>query len=94
MLVSDNESWMDSRGRSGYQGTRLLEEWERYRRRNPNAKLVCIDLVPNTTTQALERRDVMNVGGFSDSVFRVLHDFATDRIHDNHWVGEIDSIHL
>lgn len=94
VLVSDNESWMDSKGRSGYSGTRLLAEWERYRRRNPNAKLVCIDLVPNTTTQALERRDVMNVGGFSDSVFRVLHDFATDRINENHWVGEINSLDL
>ena len=32
-------------------------------------KLICIDLQPNTTTQAPERSDILNVGGFSDAVF-------------------------
>ena len=94
VLVSDNESWMDSRGRQFFRGTRFLEEWERYRARNPNAKLACIDLVPNTTTQALERRDVLNIGGFGDSVFRLLRDFVMGRMTNDHWVGEIDSLEL
>ena len=38
-------------------------------------KLVCIDVQPYTTTQAPERSDVLNVGGFSDAVFHVVASF-------------------
>ena len=34
-------------GRSGWGGTALMEEWMTLKRRNPAAKLVCIDLTPN-----------------------------------------------
>lgn len=36
----------------------------------PGAKLICIDLQPYTTTQAPDRSDILNVGGFSDVVFQ------------------------
>ena len=38
----------------------------------PSPKLVCIDLQPYTTTQAPERSDILNVGGFIDAVFSVM----------------------
>ena len=38
-------------------------------------KLICIDLQPHTTIQAPERPDILNVGGFSDSVFEVIGSF-------------------
>ena len=44
--------------------------------RNPGAKLVCLDIQPNASSQAPERADVMNIGGFSDSVFEVIAAFA------------------
>jgi len=84
VLISDNESWVDARPNA----TGLMVEWEAFRRRNPRAKLVCIDLVPNRTTQALDRTDVMNVGGFSDAVFELLGEFASARSPD-HWVRTI-----
>lgn len=65
IFVSDNESWVDQgRGR----GTALLAEWSEFRQRNPKARLVCLDIQPNQTTQAAESADILNIGGFSDQV--------------------------
>ncbi len=72
IYISDCESWADaSRGR----GTDTMKYWQRFKSRNPRAKLVCIDIQPATHTQAYNARDVLNIGGFSDSVFRVIETF-------------------
>lgn len=89
VLVSDNESWVDA-GRSA---TALMEEWDVFRRRNPRAKLVCIDLVPNRTSQVVDRVDIMNVGGFSDAVFELVGDFVAGR-SAAHWVEKVEAIEL
>jgi 60 kDa SS-A/Ro ribonucleoprotein len=84
---------MDTRRGPG--PTQTLAEWERFRRRNPHAKLVCVDLQPNPHTQALDREDILNVGGFSDAVFGVIASFAqSGQSADGpgHWVREIASI--
>lgn len=87
VFVSDNESWADpQRGRR----TALLAEWEKLKQRNPQAKLVCIDLVPNTTAQAPDRQDILNVGGFSDSVFDLVASFAAGEGGSDHWIREIE----
>ena len=52
VYVSDNESWVDSK-RHG--ATRTMEEWKKFKTRNANAKMVCIDIQPYGTTQAKER---------------------------------------
>jgi len=91
ILVSDNESWVDA-GRPG--STQTLREWEALKQRNPHAKLVCVDLQPGATTQAAERHDILNVGGFSDAVFTLVSRFAADEVDADHWVGEIDKIAL
>jgi 60 kDa SS-A/Ro ribonucleoprotein len=91
VLVSDNESWVDAR-RGG--ATQTLREWELLKQRNPQARLVCIDIQPHATTQAAEREDIMNVGGFSDAVFSMLAMFAEGRMGAGHWVGEIDKVPL
>ncbi len=90
ILVSDNESWMDAGGR----GTPLLREWESFKSRNPRARLVCLDLQPNKTTQTAERADILNVGGFSDAVFEVIAEFAEGRLNSDHWVGKIEEVTL
>src|SRR5205823_4306225 len=71
VYVSDNQSWVDSRDGS----TEMMVQWAQFRRRNPGAKLVCIDLQPYANTQAAEQDDVLNVGGFSDAVFEVMAAF-------------------
>jgi len=91
VIVSDNESWIDARH---YGATQTMREWQAIRARCPRAKLVCIDLQPYGTTQAAERSDIMNVGGFSDTVFSLLESFAKDTLQPQHWVGEIEKIAL
>lgn len=87
VYVSDNESWIDT-GRGVETDT--LREWRIFKRWNPQAKLVCIDLTPNRTTQAPEHEDVLNVGGFSDAVFDVIARFVSSGQDKNHWVNMIE----
>jgi 60 kDa SS-A/Ro ribonucleoprotein len=91
IFVSDNESWVDARRRGG---TELLAQWSVFRERNPAARMVCIDIVPNATTQAHERPDVLNVGGFSDQVFELVAEFAAGRLDPGHWVAEIEKLEV
>jgi 60 kDa SS-A/Ro ribonucleoprotein len=91
IFISDNESWVDAaRGR----GTAMMQEWEKFRVRNRSARLVCLDIQPYGTTQAKERDDVLNIGGFSDRVFEIVADFAAGRLRADHWVGVIESERL
>lgn len=88
VFVSDNESWADPKAN---RGTAMMAEWEKLKNRNPNARLVCIDLVPNTTAQAPDRKDILNIGGFSDAVFDLIAAFAAGADGDKHWIQEIES---
>ena len=91
VIVSDNESWVDA---GGARGTATLREWGVFRGRNPRARLVLIDLQPSETTQAVEREDILSIGGFSDHVFDVIAEFSAGRLRSGHWVGEIESVAL
>jgi hypothetical protein len=71
-----------------------MREWEVLKQRNPQARLVCIDIQPYSTTQAAERRDIMNVGGFSDAVFSMMKLFVEGKTNAEHWVGEIETVSL
>ena len=103
VFVSDNESWLDSStygqysnwGTSGYGSTSVgtartatLREWDAIKKRAPNAKLVCLDITPNTTTQAPSRDDILNIGGFSDSCFDVMAAFSSGTATS--WVDVIE----
>jgi 60 kDa SS-A/Ro ribonucleoprotein len=90
ILVSDNESWIDANPHA--QGTALLREWQIFRARNPGAKLVCLDLQPNRTTQAREAEGILNIGGFADEVFATIAAFAAGRLAADHWVGVIKQV--
>lgn len=77
----------------GTNGTKLSEEWRKYKRRNPQTKLVCIDITPNQTTQMADCTDCLNIGGFSDNIFSVIADFA--RYNSGiHWADTINEIKL
>ncbi len=96
VLVSDNESWVGT-GRHGSTG--VMTAWETFvahqRKLAGSAaapKLVCIDLQPYQTVQACERADIMNIGGFSDSVFNVISAFLAD--NNQRFVAEVEAIEL
>lgn len=93
ILISDNESWItpiDYRGR----GTALMMAWENFKKTNPAAKLVCIDLCPNTGLQAVSRKDILNVGGFSDQVFDVVAAFTKGELTAEHLVGIVRKVEV
>ncbi|MEM7585001.1 MAG: hypothetical protein AAF560_16525 [Acidobacteriota bacterium] len=92
IYVSDNQSWVDSQW--GGRGTATLAEWTKFKHRNREARMACIDIQPYTATQAPERHDILNIGGFSDQVFKLLDDFAEGRTEKGYWVRQIDSIEL
>ncbi len=96
IYVSDNESWLDSPhyGHWGGSATRTMSEWTKFKQRNPKARLVCLDIQPYATTQAQEREDILNIGGFSDSVFNIIAAFANGELNGAHWVGEINKTPL
>jgi len=91
IFASDNESWVDA---GAGRGTATMAEWSIFKQRNPRARLVCIDMQPYGTSQASEREDILNVGGFSDQVFDVIAEFAAGRLNADHWIGVIESVVL
>jgi 60 kDa SS-A/Ro ribonucleoprotein len=93
IYVSDNESWIDS-NRARNSGTETMNQWNEFKSRNKNAKLVCIDIQTNAHTQAQTRADILNVGGFSDQVFNLITEFANGNLEANHWVGVIEKVEI
>lgn len=100
VLVSDTESWVyDGRPQAyGSNGsTGVMTQWQEFvqnqeRMGMAKPKLVCIDLQPVTTTQAPDRDDILNIGGFSDAVFSVVASFLDDSA--DRFVTEIEKIEL
>lgn len=99
IYVSDNESWIDGRVTRHYMTpygpapTATMQEWAKFKGRNPKAKMVCIDIQANGTTQARESKDILNIGGFSDKIWGTIEAFVKDR-DANHWVQEIEAVEL
>ena len=90
VIVSDNQSWLDTRQGGG---TETMRQWAALKARNPKARLVCIDLQPCGTSQAKEAPDVFHIGGFSDAVFELVAGIAQGR-HAGHWVERIQAMEL
>ena len=91
IYVSDNMSWMD---KNRADCTQTMSEWNRFKSNNPKAKLVCIDIQPYANTQAHDRDDVLNVGGFSDNCFDVIAKFVEFGNNKELWVKTIEEVTL
>jgi len=94
VLVSDMESWV---GTGRYGSTGVMTEWQKFVKNQQRLgvttpKLVCIDIQPYGSTQAPERDDILNIGGFSDAVFNVIASYLSDDA--NRFVAEVESIEL
>jgi 60 kDa SS-A/Ro ribonucleoprotein len=96
IYVSDNESWIDAPhyGRFGGGATETIRQWSEFKRRSPAAKMICIDIQPLGHTQAQERPDIVNVGGFSDQVFSLIGEVAAGGAEQDHWVRTIAAMRL
>ena len=74
-----------------------MTEWQKFVKNQKRLgvtapKLVCIDIQPYGSTQAPERDDILNIGGFSDAVFNVVSSFLSNDM--NRFVREVESIEL
>lgn len=95
IFASDNESWVDSGKSYDYpnffnRGTELMAEWDIFHKRNAGSKLVCIDMTPRTNSQVTTRKDILQVGGFSDDVFNVIDSFVKPHDDNDYWVNLIE----
>lgn len=91
LIVSDNQSWAESQMHGA---SATAKAWAQLRRRNPAAKLVCLDLQPYASTPVATREGVLNVGGFSDAVFDVIARFVRHGRDTDHWVRTIEATPL
>lgn len=100
VLVSDNESWINA-GRPfgfGHNGsTGVMTQWETFKKIQQkhgvaDPKLICIDIAPYASTQAPDRADILNIGGFSDAVFNVVSSFLES--DQARFVREVESVEL
>lgn len=98
LYVSDNQSWADTGAFGGRGPTATLAEWRAFRRRNPAARLVCLDLQPYAHAQVpagpAGQGEVLHIGGFSDAVFGVIDRFARGEHDGAHWVAAIAAVEL
>ena len=100
VLVSDNESWITSGRQYRYgacRSTEVMTQWEKFKKTQRghgivDPKLVCIDIQPYGTSQAPERDDILNIGGFSDAVFNVVSSFMENDA--SRFVREVESVEL
>ncbi|QGJ69908.1 60-kDa SS-A/Ro ribonucleoprotein-like [Planctomycetales bacterium 10988] len=95
ILVSDTESWL---GNGRYGSTGVMTEWEKFIKNQRkqgddiSPKLICINLQPYGTSQAPEREEILNIGGFSDAIFQVIAAHLSDDA--NRFVSEVEAIEL
>ncbi len=92
VIVSDSESWFSAP--SNYIrsiGTPVMHAWRQLQRKNPEVRLVCIDLTPSTTRQTIAEKNVLNVGGFSDAVWAVTAEFLTAQ---KSWTDVLSSVDI
>lgn len=89
IYISDYESNIGGH----YQTTGTLAAWEKLRLRNPEAKMICIDVTPHNTSQAPDREDILNVGGFGDEIFSVIKSFSMSQ-GSKFWIDVIEKIEI
>lgn len=95
--MSDCESWI---GTGRYGSTAVMTKWRDFVSSQvrlyggdfAGPKLVCIDLQPYTTTQAPDRSDILNIGGFSDAVFEVVASFLAGE--PGRFIAEVEAVEL
>jgi len=99
IYVSDNEAWVETPYAEfgsiyGSRATGMATAWAAYKKRNPKAQLVNINVYANTSNQMPENHpDVYQIGGFSDQVFTYIGDWSAGRAAD-YWLDQIKAIDL
>lgn len=91
IYISDNESNVNS---GQYGATATMNEWNKFKTRNPNSRLINLDIQPTCTTQTHEMKEILNIAGFSDTCFEVIKSFIEIGNNKEMWVEAIESIQI
>lgn len=92
IVISDNESWgVTGQGRYNRDtGSKALVD--QLLKKNPNMKIVFLDLTPNNYLQVENSENCLNLGGFSDGIYQVIAEFASGGTKT--WTEQIQAIAL
>jgi 60 kDa SS-A/Ro ribonucleoprotein len=92
---SDMQSWLhDSSSKS------VIKTWNEYRRRNPGARAIYVNLMADSTAMQLDKDNmVLNIGGFSDKILENIIQFAktgtlTEDAGERNWVELVDNFSI
>lgn len=78
IFVSDNQSNSQS-GTTYGKETSMAREWQKYSKRVPGSRLICIDIAPYANVQTTPSNNTLHIGGFSDAVFDVVSSFLSGK---------------
>lgn len=90
IFISDNESNLGS----SYRQTAMMEQWKLFKENNPAARMICIDITPNTTSQIKSHQDILQCAGFNDQVFSVIESFLAGGSDRDYWVKKIEALEI
>jgi 60 kDa SS-A/Ro ribonucleoprotein len=94
LIISDNQSWFDGSARGSYYNpgaTGTTQEWQNYRAKRKDAKIVCWDIQPIATTQLKNDRSVLNIGGFTESAYDLVGNWFSSNTRDQ-WRAVVNAI--
>lgn len=95
VYVSDNQSWFEAPSPGRFRsGSDTMYEWNKFRIKNPTARMVCIDIQPVSSSHSKPGPNIMNVGGFNDRVFDLVVKAANGEAGQDHWIKEIEAVAL
>ena len=96
VYISDSESWVDTTQLHGpyARGTGMANEFVQLAVRSPKVKLMAIDITPSRSVQLQSDESVLNVGGFSDEVFKVSQMFLSGQLGKGEWLARIEEVRL
>jgi 60 kDa SS-A/Ro ribonucleoprotein len=76
IILSDYESWAAPARWGSGNAAATCNAWKEYSRKHRNTKLACVDLQPQDTNQVPDDSGrVVNIGGFSDTIWKPIGDF-------------------
>jgi 60 kDa SS-A/Ro ribonucleoprotein len=86
IIISDNESWLHER---------VMTKWKQIEQQNKGkeTKCICINIQPVSSSVLQERKNIVNIAGFSDAVFQVVAKIA-ERGADNAFVKAIEDVEI
>lgn len=99
IFLSDNESW---RTLTAPTGVAFMREWEQFRHRKPDARLLCYDFQPDvvsphhstSTIERAEKADILRLGGYSPDAFRIITQFSHGAFTPEHWQNTLQSLRI